>query len=217
MAQTERPGLSVEQKRELWRRWKEGESLSEIGRALERGPGSIFGVVIPEGAGSVSRAFCSFFRHDGGDRAPIGGPFLLSAGARRRGVGVKVERPQAKPRTNDLDAGEERRRLLQEEAAVRPSRRSFVVGQGRTGVPSPGPESARGGQPESSGAGHPFAATRRAWSGAATARWAQSSGRPRRLGVMTSGEHARWLRPSVLTPPRPGNGSRRRAGRSRRA
>ncbi len=70
----------------------------------------------------MSRAFCSFFRHDGGDRAPIGGPFLLSAGARRRRVGVKVERPQAKPRTNDLDAGEERRRLLQEEAAVRPSK-----------------------------------------------------------------------------------------------
>ncbi len=53
MAQTERPGLSVEQKRELWRRWKEGESLSEIGRALERGPGSIFGVVISEEASRV--------------------------------------------------------------------------------------------------------------------------------------------------------------------
>jgi DNA-binding CsgD family transcriptional regulator len=29
-----RPGLTPAQKRELWRRWKEGQSLSEIGRAL---------------------------------------------------------------------------------------------------------------------------------------------------------------------------------------
>ena len=34
MAQRGRPGLSAEQKRELWSRWKAGESLSEIGRAL---------------------------------------------------------------------------------------------------------------------------------------------------------------------------------------
>ena len=34
MAQLGRPGLSVAQKRELWQRWKAGQSLSEIGRAL---------------------------------------------------------------------------------------------------------------------------------------------------------------------------------------
>ncbi len=165
----------------------------------------------------MSRPFSDVLRHgDRAERRAGAASSWLQARAEDES-GVKVERPQAKPRTNDLDAGEERRRLLQEEAAVRPIRRSFVVGQGRSGVPSPGPESARGGQPESSGAGHPFAARRRAWSGAATARWAQSSRRPRRLGVMTTGEHARWLRPSVLTPCRPGNGSRRRAGRSRRA
>jgi len=49
MAQLGRPGLSAAQKRELWQRWKEGQSLSEIGRALERGPGSIFGVVKANG------------------------------------------------------------------------------------------------------------------------------------------------------------------------
>ncbi len=36
MAQRERPGLSAEQRRELWERWKTGQSLSEIARALER-------------------------------------------------------------------------------------------------------------------------------------------------------------------------------------
>ena len=45
MAQRGSPGLSPEQKRELWRRWKAGQSLSEIGRALGRQPGSIHGVV----------------------------------------------------------------------------------------------------------------------------------------------------------------------------
>ena len=37
------------QKKELWRRWKEGESLSEIGRALGKHAGSIHGVVKAHG------------------------------------------------------------------------------------------------------------------------------------------------------------------------
>jgi IS30 family transposase len=49
MAQRGRPGLSPEQKRELWARWKAGESLSEIGRALGRQAGSIHGVVAANG------------------------------------------------------------------------------------------------------------------------------------------------------------------------
>jgi IS30 family transposase len=34
-------GLSAAQKKELWERWKAGESLTEIGRALEKRTGSI--------------------------------------------------------------------------------------------------------------------------------------------------------------------------------
>lgn len=49
MAQMGRPGLSLTQKKELWRRWKKGESLSEIGRALGRHAGSIHGVVKANG------------------------------------------------------------------------------------------------------------------------------------------------------------------------
>ena len=49
MAQLGRPGLSPEQKRELWSRGKAGESLSEIGRALGRQAGSIHGVVAANG------------------------------------------------------------------------------------------------------------------------------------------------------------------------
>jgi hypothetical protein len=34
MMEPKRRGLSAEQKAELWKRWKAGESLNEIGRAL---------------------------------------------------------------------------------------------------------------------------------------------------------------------------------------
>ena len=36
MAQMGRPGLSSQQKHELWARWKAGRSLSDIGRSLGR-------------------------------------------------------------------------------------------------------------------------------------------------------------------------------------
>lgn len=49
MAQMGRPGLTLAQQKDLWRRWKEGQSLSEIGRALGRHAGSIHGVVKANG------------------------------------------------------------------------------------------------------------------------------------------------------------------------
>ena len=49
MARTGRPGLSGEQKRELWTRWKQGQSLSDIGRALGKHAASVFGVVAAKG------------------------------------------------------------------------------------------------------------------------------------------------------------------------
>src|ERR1700723_3190804 len=41
MAQGKRDRLSTEQRIDMWRRWKGGESLHEIGRAFGRGHGSI--------------------------------------------------------------------------------------------------------------------------------------------------------------------------------
>ena len=49
MAQLGRPGLTAEQKREMWRRWRAGESLSEIGRAFGRHARSIHGVAAARG------------------------------------------------------------------------------------------------------------------------------------------------------------------------
>lgn len=49
MGQMGRPGLSAAQKADLWQRWKQGQSLSEIGRALGKHAGSIYGVVSSNG------------------------------------------------------------------------------------------------------------------------------------------------------------------------
>ncbi|MFJ1709964.1 IS30 family transposase [Kitasatospora sp. NPDC088346] len=49
MARLGRPGMSDMQKRELWDRWKAGESISEISRALGRPPGSIFTILKSNG------------------------------------------------------------------------------------------------------------------------------------------------------------------------
>ena len=49
MAHMGRPGLSAAQKAELWQRWKQGQSLSEIGRALGKHAGSIHGVLSSNG------------------------------------------------------------------------------------------------------------------------------------------------------------------------
>lgn len=49
MGKIGRPGLSDEQKRDVWRQWKRGCSLSDIARALGKVPGSIHGVVAANG------------------------------------------------------------------------------------------------------------------------------------------------------------------------
>ncbi|MDO8500762.1 MAG: IS30 family transposase [Gemmatimonadaceae bacterium] len=51
MARIGRPGLSDQHKLELWQRWKDGQSHSEIARALGKHPASIHGIV--EGRGGL--------------------------------------------------------------------------------------------------------------------------------------------------------------------
>ena len=46
MARLGRPGgLSAAGKKELWERWRAGESISDIARALQKAPGSIHGMI----------------------------------------------------------------------------------------------------------------------------------------------------------------------------
>lgn len=49
MGKLGRPGMSDEEKRGLWDRWKRGESVSEIAVALGTHPGSVFGVLKSNG------------------------------------------------------------------------------------------------------------------------------------------------------------------------
>ncbi len=45
MARVGRPGMTDAQKDEIWRRWRNGGSLSDIGRAVGKFPASIFGLL----------------------------------------------------------------------------------------------------------------------------------------------------------------------------
>ncbi|WP_081081548.1 IS30 family transposase [Burkholderia stagnalis] len=49
MSKKKRCGLSAEQKALLWQRWKDGESLSDIGRSLGKHAASIHAIVRPHG------------------------------------------------------------------------------------------------------------------------------------------------------------------------
>jgi IS30 family transposase len=49
MERTRRWGFSIQEKGELWRRWKAGESLSDIARVLGRHAGTVFGALAVHG------------------------------------------------------------------------------------------------------------------------------------------------------------------------
>lgn len=49
MVQMGRPGLPEVRKREVWDRWSRGESISEIGRAVDRAPGAVFSMLRDRG------------------------------------------------------------------------------------------------------------------------------------------------------------------------
>ncbi len=49
MQRARRPRMSAAEKAELWARWKRGESLSDIARALDRIPGAVFQVLATHG------------------------------------------------------------------------------------------------------------------------------------------------------------------------
>jgi len=66
MVQVGRPELSYTQKNELWRKWEEGQSLTEIGRALRRHGSTIYdvvktnGVVVPVERSRAARVLSLF-------------------------------------------------------------------------------------------------------------------------------------------------------------
>lgn len=91
MAKRGRPGLSHEQKSELWMRWKAGECVSDIARALEV-PGSrvhhvlaCAGGIVPRVRRSASRALCL------AEREEISRGIVAGHSARR--IAARLQRP----------------------------------------------------------------------------------------------------------------------------
>jgi hypothetical protein len=50
MAKIGRPGLPSDRRQQVWERWKAGDSISDISRAVGSPPGSIFSILLPYGA-----------------------------------------------------------------------------------------------------------------------------------------------------------------------
>lgn len=92
MARVGRPGgLSAAGKKELWERWRAGESISDIARALQKAPGSIHGMIEatsgfspPEQRGRG----CALTR---AEREEISRG--LAAGESLRGIAARLSRP----------------------------------------------------------------------------------------------------------------------------
>lgn len=90
MARIGRPGLSDEQKAELWDRWRHGQSLSEIGRALGKHAASIFGVVARDGgiASTLRRRSARVLTVCEREEISRG----IAAGASLRQIAIAIER-----------------------------------------------------------------------------------------------------------------------------
>jgi len=83
MARIGRPGLSEEKKAELWERWKQGQSLSEIGRALGKHAASIFGVAARNGGIATKARRRSSLALSVSDREEISRGMATGASIRR--------------------------------------------------------------------------------------------------------------------------------------
>jgi IS30 family transposase len=84
-------GLSPNERADLWQRWRAGQSLSDIARALDKPPGSIFGFVISNGGISPpmrSRRASSLSLQD---REEISRG--LSRNESLRGIAARLKRP----------------------------------------------------------------------------------------------------------------------------
>ena len=120
MARMGRPGLSDAQKAELWQRWKHGQSLSDIGRALSKHAGSIHGVVSAKGGIAPCIRRRSFLALTLLEREEISRGLARGMGIReiadlvlRYGAGVQVASPAGlEEACRTLIASAELRRIL---------------------------------------------------------------------------------------------------------
>jgi IS30 family transposase len=91
MEERRRRGLTALQRGDLWRRWKEGQSLSDIARALGKNPGSVHGYLSNTGGiapATRDRGTRALTLHE---REEISRG--LCAGASLRGIAKDLGRP----------------------------------------------------------------------------------------------------------------------------
>ncbi|MGJ6970178.1 helix-turn-helix domain-containing protein [Streptosporangium sp. G11] len=86
-----RPGMSDVVKQDLWRRWRAGESISMISRALGKPPGSVFTVLKHHGGISPTVPVVRAGHLTAIDRETISRG--LEAGASLRSIAVSIGRP----------------------------------------------------------------------------------------------------------------------------
>lgn len=84
-------GLTASARAELWQRWKSGQSLSDIGRALEKPPNSVFGYLRSRGGIPPAPRRCKPLSLTFADREEISRG--LSSGASFRSIARRLGRP----------------------------------------------------------------------------------------------------------------------------
>ncbi|MEV5894902.1 helix-turn-helix domain-containing protein [Nonomuraea fuscirosea] len=85
-----RPGMSDAMKEDLWRRWRAGESISVISRALGKPPGSVFTVLKHHGGIAPAARVHWADRLSAEERESISRG--LEAGASLRSIAVSIGR-----------------------------------------------------------------------------------------------------------------------------
>jgi IS30 family transposase len=88
MQRVRRSRMSPNDKAEIWQRWKRGESLSEIGRALDRIPGAVFHVVAARGGVPPSPRRRSPLALSGAEREEISRGLATGESFRHIGAGL---------------------------------------------------------------------------------------------------------------------------------
>ena len=115
MAQIGRPGLSASQKAELWQRWKAGQSLSDIGRALGKHAGSVHGVVSSNGRIIPVTRRRSRLAHTLAEREEISRGIAVDASIRQIAAGMGRS-PSTVSRENARHGGPHRYRATEADA-----------------------------------------------------------------------------------------------------
>ena len=106
MTQTERRGISASQKQELWERWKRGQSMNDIARALAKKRGSIHFVLSSNGGIQPSTRHRSRLALSLSEREEISRG--LAEGQSMRGIAASIQRA---PSTVSREIGRHRGRV----------------------------------------------------------------------------------------------------------